>query len=95
MNLTKIHVTPTKMVNCPITKKLFTVSSDILILVPDLDSFHEVKGQEMLLNKKWEVHLLEPGKELRWLGMYSPWHLNTDSYRLTFTDHIAVYTPRP
>lgn len=95
MKLTKIHVGGYTWEDPPMHKTLPIVVSDILILVPDLDSFHEVKGQEILLNKKWEVHLLEPGKELKWQGMYSPWHLNTDSYRLTFIDHVAVYTPRP
>lgn len=92
MILTKIHVEGGRY-NAPMQKPATDVS-DILILVPDRDSFHEVKGQELLLNKKWEVHILEPGKELRWQGMFSPWHLNTDNYHLTFTDHVAVYTPR-
>lgn len=72
-------------------KPVRDVTSDILILVPDLDSFHEVKGQAMLLNKVWEVHLLEPEKELNWQGMFSPWHLNTSHYRLTFSDFKLVY----
>lgn len=66
MNLTKIHVEGNKYQTAPMQKPVADVVSDILILVPDLDSFHEVSGQALLLNKKWEVHLLEPGKELRW-----------------------------
>lgn len=93
MKLTKIimegyHTAPTH-------KPIADVVSNIVILVPDLDSFHEVSGQAFLLNKVWKIHLLEPGKEYKWDGMFSPWHLNTDAYRLTFTDRIAVYTPRP
>lgn len=67
MNLTKIHVTNDGIItNAPMNKPLPQVVSDILILVPDLDSFHEVSGQALLFNKKWEVHILEPGKELKW-----------------------------
>lgn len=93
MKLTKIimegyHTAPTH-------KAVSDIVSNTIILVPNLDSFHEVSGQSFLLNKAWKVELLEPGKEYKWNGMFSPWHLNTDDYCLTFTDHIAVYTPRP
>ncbi len=95
MNLTKIHVTNDGIItHAPMTKPLPQVSSDILIHVPDLDSFHEVGGQALLFNKKWKVHILEPGKELKWQGMFSPWHLNTIRYRLEFKDHVCKYVGR-
>lgn len=57
-----------------------------IILVPDEQTLHEVKGLALLLNKGVIVEVLEPGKELPWSShMYSPWHVNTDKYTLTFT----------
>lgn len=71
-----------------------------IILVPDEQTFHEVKGLALLLGKEVRVFLKEPGKELPWSSyMYSPWHVNTDKYTLTFTTsdspHSAnlVYAP--
>lgn len=95
MLLTKIH-----MYNCngiphpPMQRKVEGAPSDMLVLVPDMDSFHEISGMGFLLNKNWQVHLLEPGESLRFMGMYSPWHLNTDGYRLVFENHIATYKER-
>lgn len=95
MNLTKIYVADATIItHAPMTKPLPQVSSDILILVPDLDSFHEVMGQALLFNKNWEVHILEPGKLLKWQGMYSPWHHNSDKYRLEFKEFFCEYTER-
>lgn len=90
MILTKIHVFG-KEHQSPIYRELESVPSDVLILVPDMESFHELRGLQFLLNKVWEVHYLEPGTPLSWQGMFSPWHLNTDSYRLTFNDFTPIY----
>lgn len=71
-----------------------------IILVPDEQTLHEVKGLALILGKKAIVKLQEPGKALPWSSsMYSPWHVNTDKYTLTFgitnelqTTHL-VYVP--
>lgn len=71
-----------------------------VILVPDGQTLHEVKGLALLLNMGAIVEVLEPGKELPWSSsLYSPWHVNTDKYTLTFimsdtlqSPHL-VYTP--
>lgn len=65
-----------------------------VILVPDEQTLHEVKGLALLLNMKAIVEVLEPGKELPWSSyMYSPWHVNTDKYTLTFGITNALQTP--
>lgn len=56
-----------------------------IILVPDEQTLHEVKGLALLLNKGTIVKEQEPGKVLPWSSsLYSPWHANTDKYTLTF-----------
>lgn len=65
-----------------------------IILVPDEQTFHEVKGLALLLGIEVRVFLKEPGKELPWSSsMYSPWHVNTDKYTLTFTMSDAFHSP--
>lgn len=65
-----------------------------IILVPDEQILHEVKGLALLLNKEAMVVVLEPGKELPWSSyMYSPWHVNTDRYTLTFTTSDSFQSP--
>ena len=71
-----------------------------IILVPDEQTLHEVKGLALILGRKVIVKLQEPGKALPWSSsMYSSWHVNTDKYTLTFcisdtlqSPHL-VYTP--
>lgn len=65
-----------------------------IILVPDEQTLHEVKGLALILNKEVIVSVLEPGKELpRSSTVYSPWHVNTDKYTLTFTSSDTLHTP--
>lgn len=65
-----------------------------IILVPDEQTFHEVKGLALLLGIEVRVFLQEPGKELPWSSsMYSPWHVNTDKYTLTFTTSDSFHSP--
>lgn len=65
-----------------------------IILVPDVQTFHEVKGLALLLGIEVRVFLQEPGKELPWSSsMYSPWHVNTDKYTLTFTTSDSFHSP--
>lgn len=75
-----------------------------IILVPDEQTLHEVKGLALILGKKVIVKVVEPGKEFTWSSsMYSPWHVNTDRYTLTFImsdtpsdilkSHHLVYAP--
>lgn len=69
-------------------------SLPIIILVPDEQTFHEVKGLALLLGIEVRVFLQEPGKELPWsTSMYSPWHVNTDKYTLTFTTSDTFHSP--
>lgn len=70
------------------------LAADVLILVPDEQSFHELQGLLFLHNKKSEIHLLEPGTPMSWQSSLSPWHLNTDKYILYFEDNIPVYKER-
>lgn len=66
----------------------------IIILVPDEQTFHEVKGLALLLGIEVRVFLQEPGKVLPWSSsMYSPWHVNTDKYTLTFTTRDSFHSP--
>ena len=66
----------------------------IIILVPDEQTFHEVKGLALLLGIEVRVFLQEPGKALPWsASMYSPWHVNTDKYTLTFTTSDSFHSP--
>lgn len=65
-----------------------------IILVPDEQTLHEVKGLALILGKKVIVKLQEPGKELPWpSSLYSPWHVNTDKYTLTFDITNELQTP--
>lgn len=65
-----------------------------IILVPDEQTLHEVKGLALILNKKVIAEVLEPGKELPWPTYnYSPWHVNTDKYTLTFTTSDSFHSP--
>lgn len=69
-------------------------SLPLIILVPDEQTFHEVKGLALLLGIEVRVFLQEPGKELPWSSsMYSPWHVNTDKYTLTFTTSDSFHSP--
>lgn len=65
-----------------------------IILVPDEQTLHEVKGLALILGKKVIVKLQEPGKALPWpSSMYSSWHVNTDKYTLTFGIASELQTP--
>lgn len=75
-------------------KDVANLDADVLILVPDEQSLHELQGLLFLYNKKAEVHLLEPGTPMSWQGSFSPWHLNTDKYILSFEDNIPIYKER-
>lgn len=75
-------------------KDIANLDAYILILVPDEQSLHELQGLLFLYNKKAEVHLLEPGTPMTWQGSFSPWHLNTDRYILSFEDNIPIYKER-
>lgn len=64
-----------------------------IILVPDEQTLHEVKGLALLLGIEVRVFLQEPGKVLPWSSsMYSPWHVNTDKYTLTFTTRDSFHS---
>lgn len=75
-------------------RKVSDLNVDVLILVPDEQALHELQGLLFLHNKKAEAHLLEPGTPMSWQGEYSPWHLNTDKYILSFEDNIPIYKER-
>lgn len=65
-----------------------------IILVPDEQTFHEVKGLTLLLGIVVRVFLQEPGKVLPWSSsMYSPWHVNTNKYTLTFIASDTFQSP--
>lgn len=94
MKLTKIHVNDKFSKNSIISKVTANICNDILIVVPDEESYHLIKGLSIIHNKVWEVHLLEPGTPFSWQGMYSPWHLNTDRYQLSFINHVLQYVSK-
>lgn len=75
-------------------KDIANLDADVLILVPDEQSLHELQGLLFLYNKKAEVYLLEPGTPMSWQGSFSPWHLNTDKYILSFEDNTPIYKKR-
>nr|DAE39503.1 MAG TPA: hypothetical protein [Bacteriophage sp.] len=75
-------------------KDIANLDADVLILVPDEQSLHELQGLLFLYNKNSVVHLLEPGTPMSWQGGFSPWHLNTDKYTLSFEDNIPIYKER-
>src|SRR5699024_9666174 len=65
-----------------------------IILVPDEQTLHEVKGLALILGRKVLVKLQEPGKELPWSpSLYSPWHVNTDKYHMSFGITNELQTP--
>lgn len=65
-----------------------------IILVPDEQTLHEVKGLALILGMKVIVKVQEPGKVLpRSSSLYSPWHVNTDRYTLTFTTSDTFHSP--
>lgn len=65
-----------------------------IILVPDEQTLHEAKGLALILGKKVIVKVQEPWKELSWpSSWYSPWHVNTDKYTLTFTTSDSFQSP--
>lgn len=65
-----------------------------IILVPDEQTLHEVKGLALILGRKVIVKLQEPGKVLPWpSSMYSSWHVNTDKYTLTFIMSDTLQSP--
>lgn len=67
-----------------------------LVLVPDEDTLHELQGLALIAGKKLIVRVLEPGKVLPWEGsMSSPWHVNTDSYVLSFDTSPIFHAPPP
>lgn len=95
MKLTKIGYAggpnPTKHTTL---QDLVPVRLTTIILVPDEQTFHEVKGLALLLGIEVRVFLQEPGKVLPWSSsMYSPWHVNTDKYTLTFDITNELQTP--
>lgn len=47
-------------------KDIANLDADVLILVPDEQSLHELQGLLFLYNKKAEVYLLEPGTPMSW-----------------------------
>lgn len=75
-------------------KEVANLGADVLILVPDEQSLHELQGLLFLYNKKAKVNLLEPGIPMSWQGNFSPWHLNTDKYILSFKDNTPIYKER-
>lgn len=75
-------------------KDVANLDADVLILVPDEQSLHELQGLLFLYNKKAEVYLLEPGTPMSWQGSFSPWHLNTDKYILSFEGNTPIYKER-
>lgn len=65
-----------------------------IILVPDEQTLHEVKGLALILGMQVIVKVQEPWKELPWnSSLYSPWHVNTDKYTLTFGITNELQTP--
>ena len=75
-------------------KEIADLNADVLILVPDEQSLHEIQGLLFLYNKNSVVHLLEPGTPMFWQGSFSPWHLNTDKYILSFEGNTPIYKER-
>lgn len=62
----------------PITKAIF-------VLVPDEETLHELQGLALITGNNLIVKLLEPGKVLPWeSNLFSPWHVNTDKYHMSF-----------
>lgn len=65
-----------------------------IILVPDEQTFHEVKELALLLGIEVRVFLKEPGKGPPWSpSIYSHRHVNTDKYTLTLTTSDSFHSP--
>lgn len=60
MVICKVYLEPNGE-NYILYKDVANLDADVLILVPDEQSLHELQGLLFLYNKKSEVHLLEPG----------------------------------
>lgn len=93
MIISKIYPEPSEE-NYILHKDVANLDADVLILVPDEQSLHELQGLLFLYNKNSVVHLLEPGTLMSWQGSFSPWHLNTDKYILSFEDNVPIYKAR-
>lgn len=93
MVISKIYPEPNGE-NYILHKEIADLNADVLILVPDEQSLHEIQGLLFLYNKNSVVHLLEPGTPMSWQGSFSPWHLNTDKYILSFEDNTPIYKER-
>lgn len=93
MVISKVYPEPNGE-NYILHKEVANLNADVLILVPDEQSMHELQGLLFLYNKNSVVHLLEPGTPMPWQGSFSPWHLNTDKYILSFEDNIPIYKER-
>ena len=93
MVISKIYPEPNGE-NYILHKEIADLNADVLILVPDEQSLHEIQGLLFLYNKNSVVHLLEPGTPMSWQGSFSPWHLNTDKYILSFEGNTPIYKER-
>ncbi|WYA83908.1 hypothetical protein [Escherichia phage HK2] len=93
MVISKIYPEPNGE-NYILHKEIADLNADVLILVPDEQSLHEIQGLLFLYNKNSVVHLLEPGTPMSWQGSFSPWHLNTDKYILSFENNTPIYKER-
>lgn len=93
MVISKIYPEPNGE-NYILNKEVANLNADVLILVPDEQSMHELQGLLFLYNKNSVVHLLEPGTPMSWQGSFSPWHLNTDKYILSFEGNTPIYKER-
>lgn len=71
-----------------------TTHTTLQDLVPDEQTFHELKGLASLLGIEVRVFLKEPGKVLPWSSsIYSHRHVNTDKYTLTLTTSDSFHSP--
>ena len=93
MVISKIYPEPNGE-NYILHKEIADLNADVLILVPDEQSLHEIQGLLFLYNKNSVVHLLEPGTPMSWQGSFSPWYLNTDKYNLSFEGNTPIYKER-
>lgn len=93
MVISKIYPEPNEE-NYILHKEIADLNADVLILVPDEQSLHVIQGLLFLYNKNSVVHLLEPETPMSWQGIFSPWHLNTDKYILSFEGNTPIYKER-
>lgn len=71
-----------------------TTHTTLQDLVPDEQTFYEVKGLALLLGIEVRVFLKEPGKGPPWSpSIYSHRHVNTDKYTLTLTTSDSFHSP--